>query len=158
MTTMALGQSKWKSLKSANFKISYPSDWILEEDTQIGAKFVLYTPDNSDDFRENINLMIQDLTGYGLDLDSYTEISKQQLPQIFEETKIVLSEKRTKNNQEYQRIIYSGRQAQFHLKFEQYYWVINDKAYILTLTCAKDQFDNYQKIGEKIMDSFQLKL
>jgi hypothetical protein len=40
------------------------------------------------------------------------------------------------------------------LKFEQYYWVINEKAFVLTLTCEEDQFKNYKEVGEKILNSF----
>ena len=39
-------------------------------------------------------------------------------------------------------------------KFEQYYWVIDDKAFILTLTCEESQYNDFQVIGEKILNSF----
>lgn len=58
---------------------------------------------------------------------------------------------------DYNSRIYSGKQGMFDLQFEQYYWVINKKAYVLTLTCTIEQFDNYQEIGEAIMDSFEVK-
>ena len=68
-----------------------------------------------------------------------------------------MSDRKEKNEQEYQRIIYTGKQGEFNLKFEQYYWVIDEKAYVLTLTCEEDEFENYQETGETILNSFVLK-
>lgn len=47
----------------------------------MGTRFVLYfnkaTP--NDLFRENINLMIQDLSGLTINLDNYVKISEEQI-------------------------------------------------------------------------------
>ena len=61
------------------------------------------------------------------------------------------------NNLEYHKIIYTGDQGVFHLKYEQYYWVINDKAYILTFTSEQDKYSGLKETAEKVMNSFMLK-
>jgi hypothetical protein len=54
-------------------------------------------------------------------------------------------------------MVYSGDQGIFHLKFEQYFWVINQQAYILTLTCEQNKSSDYKENGEKILNSFSFK-
>ena len=61
---------------------------------------------------------------------------------------IIESKRITTEPLNYQKVIYTGKQGIYNLKFEQYYWVVDDKAYILTLTCEESQFDNYQATGE----------
>ena len=151
--------SEWKTLDEEGFTISYPADWELDQSGSMGVSFFLFSPlsDSSDDFRENINLLIQDLTGYELDLDQYTELSVEQVKTMMTDGEILLSEKLGEEGSEYQRIIYTGIQGNYDLKFEQFYWVIGKQAYVLTLTCKRSEFDQYQATGEKILRSFILK-
>ena len=71
----------WKSFSQANYSIKYPATWELNQSGQMGTAFILFTPKESekDDFRENINLLTQDLSGRNIDLSKYTEISESQI-------------------------------------------------------------------------------
>lgn len=153
------GALEWKLLSNDEYRIDYPSTWEVNESGQMGTSFILFSPVSSqvDDFRENINLLIQDLTGYGIDLDKYVEISEGQIKSLVAEGKIVLNERKIDEEKEYHRVIYTGKQGVFKLMFEQYYWIVNDKAYILSLTCKESEFDAYKKVGEKILNSFVIK-
>jgi len=70
--------------------------------------------------------------------------------------KLLESKRLSKNGSEFQKVIYTGEEGIYKLKFEQYYLIKNDKAYVITLTCELDQFEAYKTIGEKILNSFQL--
>jgi len=155
--TLALGE--WKSLTEKNYSINYPKDWELNTSGLMGSSFILFSPPSSekDQFKENINLLIQDLTGHNLDLEKYTAISEEQIKTMITDGDIIESKRITTDTLSQHQIIYTGRQGIFNLKFEQYYWVIGDKAYVLTLTCEESEFENYQKLGEKILNSFKLK-
>jgi len=61
------------------------------------------------------------------------------------------------NDKEFQKLVFTGKQGKFDLKWQQYYRVEKDKAYVLTLTCEEDQYDNYLDIGQKIMNTFKIK-
>jgi hypothetical protein len=149
----------WKSISENDYSIDYPEDWELSKPGQMGTSFVLFSPLSSeqDQFKENVNLVIQDLTGHNLDLDKYVDLSEGQIETMITDGKIIESKRMTTETTNYQKVIYTGKQGIYNLKFEQYYWVIGDKAFVLTLTGEEDQFSNYQVIGEKIMDSFHLK-
>lgn len=162
LTTILLtfGQTRdWNSLKKDSYSIDYPKDWELSESGQMGTSFIIFSPLTSqkDRFRENVNLLIQDLTGYNLDLDGYVEISEAQIETMMTNGKIIESTRVTDNTLDYHKVVYTGKQGNLNLKFEQYYWVVRDKAFVLTLTCEENQFDEYKLKGEEILNSFKLK-
>lgn len=150
---------RWIKHQSDWFAIEYPENWQLNTDGLAGSEFFLFAPlsSDTDPFRENVNLLVQDLTGMGLNLDSYTELSETQVKTLFGDSKILLSERIQGKLGEYHRIVYSGTQGEFQLKFEQYYLIKDDKAIILTLTCEEPEFKKYKVSGERILNSFRLK-
>ena len=150
---------KWKSLNEANYSIHYPDTFDLDMSGQMGVSFILFSKVISpqDMFRENVNLLVQDLTGQNIDLDKYVDISEDQIKTMIIEGNLLDSKRLTGSNNEYHRLVYTGKQGQYDLKWQQFYWVKNKKAYVLTLTCEANQYDNYVSVGEKIMKSFILK-
>lgn len=149
----------WKTLNQTNYTIQYPANWELNQSGQMGTSFVIFSPRTSeqDKFTENINLIIQDLTGKNIDLNSYTKISENQIKTMITNANILESKRIRKGMTEYQKIIYTGNQGTFSLRFEQYYWVIANKAYVLTLTCEQEKYVNYKADAQRMMDSFSIK-
>tara|TARA_B110000908_G_C10145915_1_gene399025 strand:+ start:43 stop:501 length:459 start_codon:yes stop_codon:yes gene_type:complete len=145
-----------KPLIENNYSISYPDDWELDQSELMGSNFILFSPFTSteDLFKENVNLIIQDLTGHNVDLDQYIELSGNQIKTYITAAKFLENKKITTGGLNYQKLVYTGKQGVYNLKFEQYIWVIEDTAFVLTLTCEEDQFDHYKTIGEKILNSF----
>ena len=164
-TTLASAQSpvtkdesdgKWESLKYGPYTIQYPGDWEVDTSGQMGTSFILFSPltDPADQFRENVNLLVQDLTGYDLTLDQYVEISEDQIRTMVDNGHIISSTRIREGNPEFHKMIYSGTHDIYQLQFEQYYRVADQTAFVLTLTCETDQFGNYRKTGEAILNSF----
>ena len=152
--------SGWKELSRKDYSIQYPANWDSDESGQMGTSFILFSPPSSakDKFRENVNLLIQDLSGYDMDLDAYVELSESQIKTMVTDGKIIESVRNTAAPHHFQKMIYTGTQGIFKVKFEQYYWVIEDEAIILTLTCEAKEFKDFKDTGEKILNSFKLKL
>jgi hypothetical protein len=158
----SLGQIKettWKTIDESTYSIQYPDNWELNTDKSMGTSFVLFTQQTSseDKFRENVNLIIQNLEGYNLNLDDYVTISEEQINKMVTNGKIIESKRLFKNNSEFHKVIFMGDQGIFKLKFVQYYFIKDEKAFVLTFTSEQEQFENYKIIGEKIVDSFILK-
>jgi len=156
-----LGQTTntdWKTFDKSDYSINYPVAWELNQTGQMGTSFVLFSPLESkqDKFKENVNLVIQNLAGKNIDLNKFTEISENQIKTLVPNSNLIES-KRVKKGREYHKIIYTASRGIFHLKFEQYYWVINNKAYILTFTSEQTKFEGFKSVGEKILNSFKLK-
>ena len=148
----------WNTLNEKNYSIEYPSDWELNKSGQMGTKFILFSQltSKNDKFKENVNLIVQDLTGHNIDLNQYVEISENQIKTMISDGNIILSERVKKDEKEFQRVIYTGKQGIYDLQFEQYYWVENNNAYILTLTCEITAFTDFKNTGEKILNSFEI--
>ena len=151
--------SNWKTFDQPNYSIQYPSSWNLNQNGQMGTSFIILSPKESeqDKFSENVNLIIQDMTGKDIDLDKYTKISEDQIKTLLTNSVIIESKSIKKDNAEYRKFIYTADQGVFHLKTEQYYWVVKEKAYVLTFTSEQNKYADYVEIGEKIMNSFIIK-
>lgn len=148
----------WKTYETADYSIRYPGTWAFDNSGQNGVILQIFSAKTSteDNFRENVNLVIQDLSGQNVkNLDQYTQLSESQIKMFLTDSEILSSNRLTKVGQEYQKVIFSAVQGQFKLKSEQYYLIKGHLAYILTLTCTKDTYDSYCEVGEKIMDSFK---
>jgi len=152
-------QEGWKSVDNINYSIQYPDNWDFDNSGQMGTSFIVFSKQSSgqDQFRENVNLLIQDLTGHNINLDNYVEISEGQIKTMITNGNLLESKRVSSKKPEFHKMVYTGDQGIFKLKFEQYYWVLNDKAYVLTLTTEVDQFNNFKDMGEKILNSFVLK-
>ena len=148
----------WKSLTENNYSLRYPEAWTLDQSQQMGTKFILFSPLSSaeDQFKENVNLIVQDLEAYDLNLDQYVALSEDQVETLIAEGNILSSERMKRDDSEFHKLIYTGKQGDFDLEFEQYFWLENKKAYILTFTAEEDQFEAYQATAEKILDSFRI--
>lgn len=149
----------WNTLSKSSYSIQYPKDWTLDESGQMGTSFILFSPleSSNDQFKENINLLIQDVSQYNMDLDKYTKVSEDQIKSVITNAKSIESKRVKNKDNEYHKLIYTGEQGVFKLKFEQYYWVLDNTAYVLTLTGEQDKFDQIKGLGESILNSFELK-
>lgn len=150
----------WKTVITEDYIIRYPLTWTLDNSGRMGMALQILSALSSpeDKFSDNVNLVIQDLSGQPVKtLDQYTQISEKQIKTMLTDSEILSSEQFNRDGQEFQKIQYTAKQGIFKLKFQQYYIIKNEKAYVLTFTCIADEFEKYHQIGEKIMDSFRIK-
>ncbi|MDZ4664729.1 MAG: hypothetical protein SGJ15_07625 [Bacteroidota bacterium] len=147
----------WKTFSQDNYTIQYPENWLLDSAPKMGMSLVVFSKLTSpnDQFKENINLLVQDLKGKNIDLTKYVEISEEQISTLAANGKLIETKRRKENGSEFQKMIYTSDDQMFKLKYEQYYWIKNEKAYVLT--CEASQFETYKAPGEKIMNSFKFK-
>ncbi len=152
--------NNWSIIEDTQYAIEYPNEWKIDRSGQSGSRFILFSKPTStvDTFRENVNLIIQDLTGKNIDLIDFATLSENQIRSQLSPDAISFSQQLQANDLSYHKLIYKGRQGNFDLQFEQYYWVENEKAFVLTLTCEEKEFEKFQQIGEKILNSFRIKL
>lgn len=110
-----------------------------------------------DKFKENVNLIIQDLSVYNIDLDAYTSISEQQLKNAVTNFKLIESKQIKTDKDLYHHIIYEGQRGIFKLQFQQQYRVKNNKAYVLTYTAEQQSVKCFNEVATNILNSFRLK-
>ena len=152
-------ETTWKTHSGDNYSIEYPDNWELDESGIMGSSFFIFSSlDSKDDnFRENVNLMIQDLSAMKLDLDAFVDLSKTQILSLMTDGKILEDERMKNGGNEFHKLIFKATQGQYNLKTIQYYFIKDKKAYVLTLTLTEDTFEKYQVVGDKILNSFMIK-
>ncbi len=156
----ALNKSNgWKSLDGTNYSVKYPQKWEVDQSGTMGTTFILFSPleSDKDTFRENVNLVIQNLSGFNIDMKKFVDISEGQLKTMITKSNLIESRGIKSGTEEYHRMVYTGEQGALKLRFEQYYWVINDKAYIITFTCEQAAAGKYTDTGQAILKSFAFK-
>lgn len=152
---------KLKTVSRSTFSMKCIESWRLDESGTNGTTFMLFAPVEANDvFQENINYLVQDISAYNLNLDSYTEMSIGQLDQFLKNAKLLVNERVQKNGQACHHLVYEGiiNGVDTPLCFEQYYWVIGTKAHLLTFTSEKTAFERYKVRAHKMMESFRLKI
>ncbi len=152
-------RENWKTIDNIDYSIQYPSTFDLDKSAKMGTSFILFSKKTSpqDHFRENINLVIQDLSGQNIGFDKYVKISEEQIKTVFEDGNLITSKMLSDKNKNFQELVYTGKLGKLSLKWKQFIWVQNQKAYVLTLSCESNQYDKYVSIGEDIMKTFIIK-
>jgi len=151
-------QGLTQTFTTDDYYIKYPEKWTVVEN-DMGAAFFLIAPksNENDSFNENVNLIIQDLTGTQIDLDGYVQLSENQIKSTIKEGTIIRSERLKSGSWEIQKIVYTGEINGFKLKLIQQCWVRNSKAYVLTFTAEQTAFEQYKLYGQQILNSFRFK-
>ncbi|MEZ4951366.1 MAG: hypothetical protein R2784_18560 [Saprospiraceae bacterium] len=105
--------NEWSTLNHDEYSIQYPSDWELNESGMMGTAFIFLSSieGESDQFRENVNMVIQDLQGEKVTMDQFVELTIQQLQNLINDVNIQYSERVEKNGGEFHRMIYTGTQG-----------------------------------------------
>lgn len=149
-----------KQFATDNYAIQYPNDWTLSSsDGKMGMEFILLAPRSGDEdqFNENITLAVEDLSGYDVALEYYVEVALSQINKIVTDGKVIYNEPKMLHETPYYHAISTGKQGGVSLTYDQFYWIFDGKAYIMTFTCPDVTFEEYQAIGEMIMSSFTVK-
>ena len=149
----------WNSIVDSSFSISYPKTWTLDRSGENGTSFYLFSPflSSNDVFQENVNLIIQDVKGYGITLDEYTQFSIDDIGKSIQNSRILENIRKNAHGLSYHKMVYTGEINGFNLTFMQYYWVENEKVYLLTFTAEPDQFSKYLPVADRILNSFVIK-
>jgi hypothetical protein len=72
---------QWTKHTVEDFTFSYPNTWEINQKKAMGTSFIIFShlEDKNDSFRDNVNLIVQDISSYNLNLDLYTELSIEQI-------------------------------------------------------------------------------
>ncbi|MCK0131010.1 hypothetical protein MWU59_05780 [Flavobacteriaceae bacterium F08102] len=148
-----------KKITTDIYTVTYDDFWTAEQNGERGMSFILKAPleNASDKFQENINLIIQDLSGYDLDLAGYTAISLDQINTMFKSSELISSRTRKKETGKYQEVMFTAPNGAYNLKFLQHYYILKKKAFIITFTAEEKNFDLYFKSATNTLNSFVLK-
>ncbi len=145
--------------KKDNYSIKYPKGWKVDTSGLNMTELIIQSPKESpaDRFNENLNLLIQHYQNLGITLEKYMAASVKQINGMHPTEKLRDSIISTGPLPKHGKLIYGWTQQGLKLKFIQYAYIIEEKAYLLTFTTELDKFDRYKSIGEQILRSFVVK-
>ncbi|MDD3087944.1 MAG: PsbP-related protein [Candidatus Omnitrophica bacterium] len=134
-----------------DFEISYPQDWQVKEISGVIA-FISPLEDADDNFSENVNIVIEDISGYQMSAEQYAKEADKNWLAADGKLKII----------DFSQVMLNGEEAYCtiaendSLKFKQYKLVNNKRAYILTYTGQPDGFSKFQDIADNIIKTFKV--
>lgn len=160
MSVVATAQQKtgMKPYSGDGFSLSYPAGWEINENGNMGAKVMIFSPleSQTDDFRENLNVISENLQGQSMTLEDYVNLSKKNIALLMTNGKIISSKKIRQDNRDMYIIDYSGDQGQFHLKFECLIWFNNGSAYVLTFCAKTTTYAKYLPQASQVISSLRV--
>lgn len=149
----------WVKYSDSDYVISFPRGIRIEFNGAPGTRLMLITEleNPNDSFRENIGLMSELNTNPNARLDHYVTASQIKLDELINNFMLIESTRTSINGFEAHKLIYSGKQGVYAIKWAQYLFLINGKAYILTYTSELNSFEKYLDTFEKIASSISFK-
>lgn len=142
------------------YKVLYPSNWEAKYNSSI---VLFYSPkdDINDQFRENVNVIIQDLSNHPLNISEYTDLTKKQIIDALGEGTILSIKDVKLADYKAKEIIYKMNKKtldgkDFNLQFKQVYFLQDNIAYLITYTAEITRFEQYLVFADKMINSFSL--
>ena len=157
-STVAHAQDK-KLYKCREFNIEYPFNWIIDTLKQQVPAIFFYSPieDSGDMFSENVNVMMQNLAGKKINLNSYKEITENQIKQLGTNGGLIKSTISKTDKGDRYNIEYTMTLQNSDLHIISICYIKNEIAYLVTLTTKPETFDKYKALGVDILESFELR-
>lgn len=155
MASVLFGQSK--TLSKLTYVIKYPDPWSLEGTADAKQFTIKAAPDSgvSDNFIENLNLVINDLNS-PMNARQYAEFSKGYLPQKIKNFTVIENAKGSLGADSWY-MVFKGVQFGKKLQWKQYYILKGNKVHILTFTGEAIRYRQYIKTINSMMAAYSIK-
>ena len=138
-------------------QLNYPNTYQVKEGLMgTVAAFLSPLKDSTDLFQENLTVLVQDLSSQPMTLKEFTELSLSQIPQVITDANIISSEAASLAGNPANKVVYTGKQGQYNLKWMQLWTIVDTSAYLLTYTTEIDEYDDYSKEALPMVDSFAI--
>lgn len=146
----------WVLYQSSNpsYTVMAPADWEFDTTGKMNTAMVLISPADSlnDFFRENVNLVYEDLSSDPGGIDEYLNRSEKLIKQYVTDLQDYTKEKR----EDQYWLSYTGKQGSVRVAYNQCVMMRGTRAYILNYTSIVGKETRHHANGEKILQGFQL--
>lgn len=141
------------------YSVKYPSSWSYEEGVQ-GSSVIFYSPieNDLDFFKENVNVVVQNLSGEPLSLKEYSDKAIEQMRYIFQDTIEIKNSSRTYlSDQRAHQFEFVGQGPEANLHYLCLWTIDGLKAYQFTYLALEPEFKKYLPAVQKMIKSFDIK-
>jgi len=153
----------WKMFENEKYSLQFPTGWKIQEINDdlknAGIEFLaMADKENAQDiFRENVNLLVENIKDATIDLKTYAQKSEDAIKKSIIELKRFHKKTIMLPSGECYVFQYHGKQSSLYLFWYQVVWVKNSTAYILTLTSDEKSHWDFKRAFEVIAQSFMIK-
>jgi serine/threonine-protein kinase len=149
-------QAKWITFKDSlgRYSLEYPANWE-QVYIQGATGFVSPFENDSDDFRENVNVMIQSLKN-PMTLAEYTAMSKKQYTDAYGPKAVISMKDTTFCGYNATKGVFAIMYGDKDIKLQQIWYIKNNSAYLITFTAEPKTYEKYLPTAERITGSFKM--
>ena len=151
--------SEWTQYEHANFNLSYPKDWEMQENVY-GTLVAVLSPilEETDIFSENCNVVLDDSAeASDYSVKDYFDASVAQLSTFITGYEEIGRGDIKVGGKEGYYIAYNGVQGEYGLSWVQYLTKGETNHYILTCTSMKESFPAYKGAFDEIAGKMSVK-
>lgn len=149
-------QINWLEYTDSNyhFKMKYPDTWTpgAEQGMLIFKTEKAGTDDN---FVENVNVIIQDLTAQPMSLTEFTKLSLDQYAEMGETVQMISIDETKLAGSTAKKVVLQMNYYGMPLKLKQLWFIKDNKAYLLTYTALDSTYVKFEAEATELMMSFE---
>lgn len=139
-----------------NFKVNYPVEWSFQEEPDEFVIASFMAPDRPENnFLENFNIVIEDVSGTGITIEEYMDIAVPSLETMtnFELISVLSREVAGQNAIE---VNYKTTFGDTDTQVRQVAFMIDELVYILTIGEEFSEFEKFVPTAEAFFASFEI--
>ncbi len=145
-------------ISKGRYSLKYPGSWSVDTSKMFGMDILFRSPksDSTDDFRENLNIFIQDLHGQDYNLTKMGQESETQIKNMVTDVEIADSRLDSTASHQFYILKYKGRQGKYLITTIQHYYLKDEIGYAVTFVIKNGKESDYTETAEKMFNSFKL--
>jgi hypothetical protein len=132
----------------------YPANWEKQQTSQGDTKFISTPENNTDQFRESLSISVRNLPSTSTTLDEFTKTMVSSLGQSYPSS-ISGVQSTTLAGKPANHVTFSSDPQQ-RTETLQVWTIAEGKAYVVTYSYEKSQYQNYLPTVKGILDSIQI--
>ena len=150
---LIIGADGWVEYDHKEYSVFAPQDWEMDVTGRMNTTFILFSPRDSknDMFRENVNLVKEDISKMDMTLFDYVKNSEGVLEKYMSDLRDLNIEQKG----ERYWLTYTATQERMDLYFVQMIELNEGVIYILTYTSNDQSISVHAENGKKIIERFQ---
>ncbi len=150
---LIIGADGWVEYDHKEYSVFAPQDWEMDVTGRMNTTFILFSPRDSknDMFRENVNLVKEDISKMDMTLFDYVKNSEGVLEKYMSDLRDLNIEQKG----ERYWLTYAATQERMDLYFVQMIELNEGVIYILTYTSNDQSISVHADNGKKIIERFQ---
>ena len=145
--------------EDANFFISYPKNWSVDNSKSSGTEFMIFSPllDDEDYYQDFFKMNVMPLPGQNETLEHFSDQHVKDISFFYQDAKFNVDEYVEHGGKRCRHIQFSGAFNGFGLTQEQYIWFFFDQAYILTYTAESVDYWKLKEKSKEVFKTFRFK-